>query len=116
MCLQQYIKIAEYVFKQYTSVCYGKGDFYKLTNIKDKIDNSGFKEKSKKMMHELAKLSAKHKSLQTAIEECGYSKKDIENTLKRFEKIGVSPVVIPRRYEFEMFENPLKLALKTINI
>lgn len=105
-------KIGKYVFKEYANIFYGKGDFYKLDKIYEKIDNSKYKDKSKKMMKELVKLSAKHSSLETAMNELELKQKERRAVMERFDKIGVSPMVIPRRFEHDRFKNPLTLALK----
>lgn len=105
-------KIGEYVFSQYANKFYGQGDFYKLDEIYEIIDNSNFKQKSKKVMKDVVRLSAKHSSLNKAFRELKMSRNDIKNVMKKFDKIKVSPVVIPRRCKFDMFINPLMLALK----
>ncbi len=68
-------------------------------------------EKSKKLMKELVKSSATHSSLDRAFDILNFNKSQIKAILKKFNKIGVSPVVIPRRYEFDTIRNPLDLAL-----
>ena len=105
-------KIGTYVFKQYANKFYGGGDFYKLDEIYRRIDDSKFKDKSKKKMTELAQLSAKHKSLDAALHKLDWDKATKEKILKKFDKIGVSPVVIPLRSEYDFFKNPLTLALE----
>ena len=105
-------KIGKYVFKEYANKFYGKGDFYKLDEICEKIDNSKIKEKSKKMMKELVGLSAKHSSLEKAMSELKLKKDERKAIMKKFDKIGVSPVAVPRRFEYAGFANPLTLVLE----
>ena len=38
--------------------------------------------------------------------------KSVGSFLKKFDKIDVSPVVIPLRSEYDVFKNPLTLALE----
>lgn len=106
-------KIGTYIFEHYANVFCGSGNFHKIDEIYKKIDASKFKEKSKIKMHELVRLSAKHKSLQTAIDNLGWSHSVVKDILKKFDKIGTSPVVIPLRSKYDMFENPLTLALNS---
>ena len=103
--------IGKYIFKHYANIFYGTGDFYKLTDIYSIIDKSSCKKKSKKLMKELVKSSATHSSLDRAFDILNFNKSQIKAILKKFNKIGVSPVVIPRRYEFDTIRNPLDLAL-----
>ena len=104
--------IGKYIFKHYANIFYGTGDFYKLTDIYAMIDKSSCKKKSKKVMKELVKSSATHSSLDRAFDILNFNKSQIKAILKKFNKIGVSPVVIPRRYEFDTIRNPLDLALE----
>ena len=104
--------IGKYIFKHYANIFYGTGDFYKLTDIYAMIDKSSCKKKSKKLMKELVKSSATHSSLDMAFDILNFNKSQIKAILKKFNKIGVSPVVIPRRYEFDTIRNPLDLALE----
>lgn len=104
--------IGKYIFKHYANIFYGAGDFYKLTDIYAMIDKSSCKKKSKKLMKELVKSSATHSSLDRAFDILNFNKSQIKAILKKFNKIGVSPVVIPRRYEFDTIRNPLDLALE----
>ena len=104
--------IGNYVFKHYANIFYGTGDFYKLDTIINKINNASVKEKSKKVMKEVVTLSAKHSSLQKSFRVLGLTDKERKAIIKKFNKIGVSPVVIPRRSEFDTFSNPLTLALE----
>ena len=76
------------------------------------IDKSSCKKKSKKLMKELVKSSATHSSLDRAFDILNFNKSQIKAILKKFNKIGVSPVVIPRRYEFDTIRNPLDLAFE----
>lgn len=104
--------IGKYIFKHYANIFYGTGDFYKLTDIYAMIDKSSCKKNSKKLMKELVKSSATHSSLDRAFDILNFNKSQIKAILKKFNKIGVSPVVIPRRYEFDTIRNPLDLALE----
>jgi len=109
-------RIGEYVFSQYANKFYGSGDFYKLDEIYNIIDNSEFKQKSKRVMKNVVKLSANHSSLDKAFKELKMSRNDIKKVMNKFNKIKISPVVIPRRFKFDMFINPLTLALENSNL
>lgn len=104
-------KIGEYVFKHYANIFYGCGDFYKLDKIHEKIDKSNLKKKSKTMMKDVVSMSAKHSSLNKALHQFHLKEKDIKSVMKKFDKIGISPIVIPRRYNYDTFKNPLTLAM-----
>ena len=104
-------EIGEYIFKQYSNLFYGNGDFYKLNEIIKKINNSNFKNKSKIMMKKLVSLSAKHSSLSKAIFKLHLRQKERKSIMKKFDKINVCPIVIPRRYNYDTFKNPLTLAM-----
>lgn len=108
-------KIGIYVFKHYANKCCGNGDFYKIDEVYRKIDKSKVKTKSKEMMKELIRLSAKHSSVQKAIHKLRWNYKTTSNILKKFDNIGVSPIVIPIRSEYDFFPNPLTLVLESCN-
>ncbi len=69
-------------------------------------------EKFKEIDERALKSSATHSSLDRAFDILNFNKSQIKAILKKFNKIGVSPVVIPRRYEFDTIRNPLDLALE----
>lgn len=75
------------------------------------IDKSSCKKKSKKLMKELVKSSATHSSLDMAFDILNFNKSQIKAILKKFNKIGVSPVVIPRRYEFDTNQKSFRLGI-----
>lgn len=104
-------EIGKYVFKHYANLFYGTGDFYKLDEIFKKIDDSNFKKKSKTVMKELAAMSAKHSSLNKALKELRLYHDEVNSIMKKFNKIGISPVVIPRRSDYDTFKNPLTLLM-----
>lgn len=106
-------EICKCIFNDYSNSFFGTGDFYKLTEIKKRIKDSSFKEKSKILMIELAKSSATHSSLDYARKEfeSKHDKYILKSTLKRFDKIGISPIVLPKRFSYDKLENPLTLAL-----
>ncbi len=108
-------EMGNYVFNHYANKFCGSGDFYKIDEIYRKIDKSKVKTKSKEMMKELIWLSAKHSSVQKAIHKLRWNYKTTSNILKKFDNIGVSPIVIPIRSEYDFFPNPLTLALKSCN-
>lgn len=111
--LERSDEIGTYVFMKYANKCCGTGDFYKIDEIYRKIDDSRYKEKSKVMMREFIKLSATHKSVQTAIHEMYLRKDKIKAILKKFDELGVSPIVIPMRRKYDTLKNPLTLALES---
>ena len=47
----------------------------------------------------------------TALHKLDWDKATKNKILKKFDKIGVIPVVIPLRSEYDFFKNPLTLAL-----
>lgn len=100
------------IFKKYTGLFCGRGDFFKGKKIDKIIDKASFKNKTKSLMKELAGLSAKHSSLDTAVCELSkkYGAKKTEKVLRQFDKLKVSPVVIPRRCEYDRLPGTVRLA------
>lgn len=104
-------KIGTYVFLYYANKFCGSGDFYKIDEIYKEIERSSFKKKTKKLMKEFVQCSAKHSSADKAIRKLCWSNKNVLSIIKKFNKIGVSPVVIPLKSKYDSFKNPLTLAL-----
>lgn len=104
-------EIGAYVFKHYANIFYGSGDFYKLDEIYEKIDNSNLKKKSKTTMKELISMSAKHSSLNQALHKLRLNMDETKSIMKKFDKIGICPIAIPRRSDYDTFKNPLTLSL-----
>ena len=115
--LRESDKIGKYIFKKYGSKFCGCGDFYPLSEINQHIDHANFKKKSKSLMKELVKSSAVHSSLETAIRDfkAKHGNDQLKRTLERFDKLNVSPVVIPKRAKVVFFPNPIRLAKEYYN-
>lgn len=105
--------IGTYVFKKYSNIFFGEGDFYKTDEIYELIEKSRYKEKTKKMMKMLVQLSSKHGSLQKAFNKLEWDRVTRNNVIKKFNKLGVSPIAIPLRCKYDCFKNPLTLALNS---
>lgn len=107
-------KIGREIFEKYSNLFCGAGDFYRLDAVKRSIEKSSFKTNTKKLMTELAEYSAKHSSLDKAVSEMSerYGDDKTQKVLKKFDELGISPVIIPRRSVIKYAGNPLKLALK----
>ena len=69
-------------------------------------------EKFKEIDERACKVICYSQQLDRAFDILNFNKSQIKAILKKFNKIGVSPVVIPRRYEFDTIRNPLDLALE----
>lgn len=106
-------KIGTYVFRYYANKFCGSGDFYKIDEIYKRIERSSFKKKTKKLMKEFVQCSAKHSSADKAMRKLGRSNKNVSCMIKKFDKIGVSPVIIPLKSKYDIFKNPLTLALNS---
>lgn len=110
--LRNSYEIGEYVFKFHIPKFFGGGDFYKLDTVINKIRNSNLKQASKEKMIAFAEQSANHKGLQNAIISNSLKPDKYKSLMKKFNKIGISPIIIPRRYKYDSFENPLSLVLE----
>lgn len=82
---------------------YMVGSFYKLDIIKNLIETSGFKEKTKRLMKEFIMLSVKYKNSNiVAIQfEDKYGEERLKWVLKKFNNIEVIPVPISIRQPFD---------------
>lgn len=99
--------IGKYVFRKYAGLFCGNGNFYKLNAVRKRIESSDFNKKTKTKLCELAEKSATHSSLQKAIEYINnkYGKDSVNKLLIKFEKLHVSPVIIPKRCKYQCLEN-----------
>ena len=110
-------EICDYIFDKYSNIFYGKGDFYKLKDIKPLIDATNYKKKTKDRMNELAKLSSIRCNLSVALKEFEkrYGKNITLHILRKFDEISVSPVIVPKRSKFDKFDNPHRLSKDWMN-
>lgn len=79
------------------------GNFFKLDDIDLKIETSYLKKKTKKLMNEFIELSVKHKSADKAATkfEGKYGEEKLKNIMKAFNNIGIIPVPIAVRQNFD---------------
>ncbi|PKG21558.1 hypothetical protein CWS01_21740 [Niallia nealsonii] len=74
---------------------------------------SEFKPKMKQRMLDLLEQTSSLRNLDKAIKEIknknGLNDNQIKRCIENFNRIGVNPVTIPRRWKHDVLRNPLKL-------
>lgn len=86
---------------------YGKGDFYKKNEALLIIRNSNYSERVQNRMIKIIKKVSKAKSLDPNLN--GIDEKKLSRYINQyFNQIGLSPIVIPKRWNQSYFPNPAK--------
>lgn len=93
-----WIKMDDYLGK-----LFGKGRFVSTKKAKTMILASSYKQKTKKLMLEIVD-DTRRKDLIGALK--GYSLSEARSMVKKFDKLGISPITVPGAWMKE-YENPL---------
>lgn len=96
-------KIAEKNISKYLKLVYGTGRFVKYRAAKKRIEGSNFRDKTKKEMINILKLTSRYDLQTTQI----YYDSDFAKYMSQFNKLGISPITIERNSRIEEFPNPL---------
>ena len=108
-------EIGTYLYEYYLSMMFGTGKLYTLSEVKNRIECSGFTEKQRKKMLSLAEDANISRSLDEAVsyhtEEHG--KAYVKKVLDLFDLIDTSPVTITKemakQFDGEYIPSPLEL-------
>lgn len=105
--------LARKLFYHYVKYLLLEGDYYKLEVARELIMKSEFKPTIKERMVGLLERTSSLRNLDKAIKEMKNENQLNDNQIKRcienFNKIGLNPVTIPRRWKHDVLRNPLKL-------
>lgn len=108
--IEEFIKVipqlAQDSFPRYIGKFYGTGKFYTLDKARELVLNSQYKNKTKESLLFILETVAKEKSLQE-VKKYFSSTRDFSKLIDKFNRLGVSPITIPRRNAIKCFENPL---------
>lgn len=94
-------QIAAENIPRYIGLCYGTGRFVKLDEAVGHIESAGLKEKTKEKMKRMLQSVSKRDLQYEKVHNPDYAK-----LMKQFNRLGISPVTIQHRSEFQSFENP----------
>lgn len=85
----------------------GKHNFYRYQEIKNKIENSDFKDRDKDLMLHIMFYLSKHSSSAGFLEKFNFQNADWKKILKKFDKLECSPIPVPRTYRFPVYPGTL---------
>ena len=85
----------------------GSGDYYKLSEAIEKMNESNYTSKTKEKLTEVLQAINRHRSIWKAREESQYSTSCFNRYLKQIRALGVNPVTIPARWEISRLKNLL---------
>lgn len=89
-------KIAKYLYRYYLPKMFPDGEFYTLSEARERIELSGFKEENKNDMLELLRLTNEYRSLDEALrfwaDACG--KAEVGRILSLFKLIETNPITL----------------------
>lgn len=91
------------------SQCFSDVSYLHASALEDKIRASRFKKKSKDAMYKLVELLTKVQSVDKALEKLESKGYDTSGLLKRFEKLGISPVPLWKNFCAERLPGPVEL-------
>lgn len=83
----------------------GDGDYYKLSEAIKKIQNSNYKNGTKKKLIDVLREVNRHRSIWKAREESEYNFNCFNRYLSQIRALGVNPVTIPIRWEVNSLKN-----------
>lgn len=96
--------MAEFYIIRYIEKCYGTGAFVKKAEAEKIINSSNYKAKIKQEMNAMLNCCMQTRNLSKVRL---IFKERFEPLLKRFNNLGISPVTINSRNNYNRFENPL---------
>ena len=79
----------------------GSGDYYKLSEAIEKMNESNYTSKTKEKLTEVLQAINRHRSIWKAREESQYSTSCFNRYLKQIRALGVNPVTIPGRWTID---------------
>lgn len=91
-------EIGTYLYDYYLSKMFCHGDFYTLTEARERVRLSGFDDEMQTIMIDLLDEANQARSLNKACKLFteAYGKKHVKHLLYRFDQIETSPVTVPR--------------------
>ena len=81
----------------------GTGTFHTYNYIMNQIYDSNYKQHIKDKMMLIVDYLSRHKSCKNMLDRLELTRQDWNGYLKKFNKLGCSPVPIPRTYEFSCY-------------
>lgn len=102
-------KISYDIFNYYIPQMFGTGDFYTTEKAYEFINGSKYATKTKEEMISLVKNTAEYSNLNKAEDEFKekHGKTKLNVIIKKFNKLDLSPLTIPRRWDIDYIPNPL---------
>ena len=96
-------EIGEYLYEYYLSKMFCHGDFYTLPEARQRVQMSGYDEKTREAMIDLLEEANTARSLNKACklfaDERVYGKKYMKYLLFKFDQIQTSPITVPREIQ-----------------
>ena len=89
--------------------CFPDVSYYQADVLQEKIRASHFKKKNKAAMYKLVELLKKVQSIDKALEKLEANGYDTSGLLKKFEKLGISPVPLRKDFCAERLPNLVEL-------
>lgn len=105
--LEHYLskKLSYEQIQYYYNNTIGTGDYYKLSEAIQKVDDSDYTSFTKNKLTEVLKAINKHRSIWRAREESQYNSSCFDRYLKQIRALGINPVTIPAKWKIKKLEN-----------
>lgn len=95
--------------KYYYTKTIGVGDYYKLSEAIERVQDSNYTSKTKEKLINVLRAVNKCRSIWRAREESQYNTSCFNRYLKQIRALGVNPVTIPERWGIEKLDNIMYL-------
>lgn len=99
--------------KEYINIYYdktiGSGDYYKLSEAIQIVEESNCTRTMKKKLVEVLRAISKHRSIWKARKESKYSRNSFNKYLNLIRALNINPVTIPNEWEVNFLKNPQDL-------
>ena len=100
---------AQYIIEKYYKSIIMLGDYYTLKKAKKRVQSSCYSKKKKEYLIDVLTTIAKSRGVMKAKEKLSKKEKTKFNkALKELQKIGINPVVLPKRSKMNCIPNLLE--------
>lgn len=91
----------------YYKKCIRTGDYYRLNDAKNKIDDAGINTRTKNILKDTLDLINKCRNISKARESFEGNKETFDRHLKKLDELKINPITIPENWGIKLLKNPI---------
>lgn len=91
----------------YYKKCIRTGDYYRLKDAKNKIDDAEINTRTKNVLKNTLDLISECRSIPRARESFECNKETFDRHLKKLDELGINPITIPEKWGIKLLDNPI---------